>query len=91
MKGVPGVPRDVVVLFDHFAHQLARAGFTRYSARAILHRIRWHHHVERGNRTFKCNNLWTPAMARAWLAENPQYPGFFETRASPGGSHDDDE
>jgi len=91
MKTVPGVPRDVTVLFDHFAHQLARAGFTRYSARAILHRIRWHHHVERGNRTFKCNNLWTPAMARAWLAENPQYPGFFETRASPGGGHDNDE
>jgi len=35
MKTVPGVPRDVVALFDHFAHQLAGAGFTRYSARAI--------------------------------------------------------
>ena len=91
MKTVPGVPRDVVALFDHFAHQLAGAGFRRYSARAILHRIRWHHHVDRGNREWKCNDHWTPAMARAWLAENPQYPGFFETRASRAEGHDNDE
>lgn len=75
-----GVPADVCDLFEKLALEIAAQGFDRYSARAILHRIRWHHHVEKGNRDFKCNDHWTPAMAR-WFAErHPHLNGFFETR-----------
>ena len=62
------------------AELLAR-GWEHYSADAILHRIRWHFHVERGNREFKCNDHWTSQLARWWLKRHPQYPDFFELRA----------
>lgn len=79
-----GVPPDVADLFERFALDLISNGWDRYSARAILHRIRWHHHVERGDRDFKCNNNWTPGLARWFHAKHPAHAEFFETRASPG-------
>ena len=85
----PGVPRDVIDLFEHLAFDLIRAGWSRYSARAILHQIRWHYHVDKGDREFKANNNWTPAMARWFMAKYPQHDGFFETRASPYSSDGD--
>jgi len=78
-----GIPPDVVYLFEKFALALAERGFEQYSARAILHRIRWHHHVDKGDKDFKCNNNWTPRMSRWFLAKHPELPDFFETRASP--------
>jgi hypothetical protein len=83
-----GVPADVCDLFERLALQVAAQGFKRYSARALLHRIRWHFHVEKGDRDFKCNNNSTPAMARWFLAAHPELPGFFETRSSPNEEED---
>jgi hypothetical protein len=71
-------------MFVALTDELRRKGFTRYSARAILHRIRWHYHVERGEREFKCNNNWTPMLAREYMTDHPGSEGFFETRVSPG-------
>lgn len=85
-----GIPREVVTLFEKLAHQIAAQGFKRYSARAILHRIRWHYHIERGMRDFKCNNNWTPRMSRWFLDRNPHLGEFFETRASPHAGEDED-
>lgn len=79
---VPGVPADVCRLFIQYALQLKSRGIDRYSARAIIHRIRWHMHVERGDDEFKCNNNWTPRMARWAMREYPQLRGMFETRAT---------
>jgi len=75
-----GVPSDVAALFERLAMQVHHAGHERYSADAILHRIRWHEQIERGNRGFRANNNWTAPLARWFLARNPQLPGFFETR-----------
>ena len=47
-----GVPEDLARLFEHVALDLTRR-MKRYSARAILHRIRWFHHVERGDVDWK--------------------------------------
>ena len=77
-----GCPDDVRQLFDDYALKLISAGFTRYSARAILHRIRWHYHVEKGDREFKCNNNWTPKLSRDFMIKHNQ-DGFFATRRSP--------
>lgn len=85
-----GIPPEVIALFEKLALDIARAGFKRYSARAILHRIRWHYHIEKGDRDFTCNNNWTPGMARWFMNKNPFLGEFFETRASPH-SRDDDE
>lgn len=77
------VPEEVAALFESYAIAVIRTGLGRYSARAVLHRIRWHHHVEKGNREFKCNDHWTPALARWFMEKYPQHAGFFETRESP--------
>lgn len=75
-----GVPVDVCLLFERLALDVAAAGFTHYSADAILHRIRWHNQIEKGNRGFKANNNWTAPLARWFLKRNPHLPKFFELR-----------
>ena len=74
------VPSEVAVLFEQLALQVAQAGHSRYSSDAILHRIRWHMHIERGDREFKCNDHWTSQLSRWFLAKHPELPKFFETR-----------
>ena len=44
-----GVPVDVCHSFEKLAIEVRALGFKRYSADAILHRVRWHMHIERGN------------------------------------------
>lgn len=81
MSGYPdGIPADVCQQFEAAALGLFQSGFSRYSADAVLHRVRWHMHVERGNRGFKANNNWTAPLARWFLARNPKAAGFFELR-----------
>lgn len=75
-----GVPPDVCSLFEKLALELRRLGFERYSADAILHRIRWEMHIERGNRAFLANNNWAAPLARWFMARNPGAGKFFELR-----------
>lgn len=75
-----GVPLDVATLFEQLALEVHAAGLERYSARAILHRLRWHHNVERGDRDFKINNKHSAPLARWFLAHHPDLADFFETR-----------
>lgn len=78
-----GIPADVCTLFEKLAIELRGSRWNRYSSDAILHRIRWHYHVERGDRTFKANNNWTAQLARWFMKRHPEMDGFFETRSSP--------
>lgn len=76
-----GCPAEVASLFVRFAKDVKRRGFRRYSADAILHRIRWHMHIERGDREWKCNNNWTSGLARWAMHHHPaELSEFFETR-----------
>lgn len=78
---IEDVPSDVRRLFEHFALEIAGKGFERYSADAILHRIRWHERVERGHHGFLCNDRWTSCLSRWMLRRHPELPlGFFELR-----------
>lgn len=79
-----GIPGPVCDLFETLALSVASRGFPRYSARALLHQIRWHYQIEKGNREFKCNNNWTPAMSRWFIARHPTMSEFFELRESHG-------
>lgn len=74
------IPSEVVVLFERLALQVAQAGHSRYSADAVLHRIRWTMNIERGDRDFAVNNNWSSQLARWFLAKHPELPKFFETR-----------
>jgi hypothetical protein len=75
-----GVPHNVSALFEELCFKVYEVGFDRYSARAILHQIRWHHQIDRGMRHFKCNNNWTPILARWFMKKHVDMTGFFELR-----------
>jgi hypothetical protein len=78
---IEDIPEEVKELFSVLTYELIKRGWNHYSADAVLHRIRWHYHVEKGNREFKCNDHWTASLARWWLANNQNHPEFFELRA----------
>jgi hypothetical protein len=74
------IPQEVLDMFEGYTFALIGAGYTRYSSDAILHRIRWHKHVEQGDSDFKCNDHWTSALSRWFMDCHPEHEGFFETR-----------
>ncbi|WP_213287550.1 hypothetical protein [Bradyrhizobium sp. sGM-13] len=74
-----GIPSDVAALFERLSLQLWNKGHRRFSADAILHRIRWEFTVERDGE-WKCNNNHTSVLARWFLAKHLDKAGFFETR-----------
>ena len=74
------VPLEVLTLFEKLTLDVVESGWEHYSADAILHRIRWHYHIEKGDRTFKCNNNWTAELSRWFMDKYPHHNGFFFTR-----------
>jgi hypothetical protein len=83
-----GVPEQVAALFERLTFSLIDRGIAHYSSDAILHRIRWHYHVERGDREFKCNDHWTADLSRWFMNKHPRHVGFFETRVRKSQSDD---
>ena len=71
-----------LALFERFALDAAAAGLTRYSADAILHRIRWHVRVEMRGEDYRVNNDYAAGLARWFVARHPEHAGFFETRGA---------
>ena len=76
--GHPGI----YPLFRELAAKVRRQGFVRYSADSLLHQMRWHHHVEKGNREFVVNDHWGAVLARRLIRDDPTYSTFFELRKS---------
>ena len=74
------IPPEVMTEFERLAIRVRDSGFRRYSADAILHRIRWEMSVERGNREFKVNDHWSAPLARWFLGQHPDFQGFFKLR-----------
>jgi hypothetical protein len=73
----------VWVLFERFTLSLIRRHFTRYSADAVLHRVRWETAVALEDEgSFKINNNWSAYYARKFCAEHPEHVDFFELRVS---------
>jgi hypothetical protein len=70
---------EIYRAFAGKAREMARKR-KRYSARAIIHVIRWETDLRETDVTFKINNNWTPYLARLFMDLNPEYTGFFELR-----------
>lgn len=73
----------VYELFRRFAAQVKAAGHSRYSADALLHRIRWHTTVETTGVVadgFKIANAYAAHYARLLIAADPSFAGFFILR-----------
>ena len=80
---------SVYVLFKQFAADARRAGHLKFSARTILHRIRWETSVvtredarnPKTGKQLKINDHHSPYYSRMYMEEQG-CPGFFETRAA---------
>ena len=72
---------EIFELFKQYAHAARDAGMSRYSARAIFHRIRWHIDIEtHSNDGFKLSNNHTPRYARMLMATDAAFLHFFVLR-----------
>lgn len=69
--------------FSVKAHQMAQLR-KHYSARAIIHVIRWETELKDSDVIFKINNNWTPGLARLFMYIYPRYKGFFQIRNQQG-------
>jgi hypothetical protein len=69
-------------LFKQFTRDAYKAGHGRFSAQAIIERIRWKTSVETRGGEFKINNDFASFYARKFHRENPHLDGFFRTRHS---------
>lgn len=66
--------------FKRFAWEAKRMGRSRWSADAIIQRIRWFICIETAGDDFKVNDHFSAEYARLLIAEEPAFEGFFELR-----------
>lgn len=71
----------VYVLFKKFAREARLAGRKKYSAQAILNRIRWYTNVEtKSTDDYKINDHHSAYYARLFVLDHPEYADFFWLR-----------
>jgi len=70
-------------LFDRYTRQAAEK-LEHCGVSLIWERLRWHQHFETHGEPFKLNNNHRAYYARLWMARNPEFAGFFETRETRG-------
>lgn len=77
-------------MFERFALQAARVR-PYFSAKAIIHRMRWQTEIEERGGEFKLSDGWISHYARKFMADHPQHNGFFRTVKRRVTYHDDDQ
>jgi hypothetical protein len=74
---------DVWQLFVKLAREAKDKGLTRFSARAIIHRIRWEYTIDRAdNDGFKINDHMSTYYAHKLVGVDPRFADFFEFRST---------
>jgi len=72
---------EVWRLFKKFTFEMIRRGRKRYSADAMIHRIRWEMDMRvESEDGFKINNNFTAHYARRFIKSFPEHADFFEIR-----------
>lgn len=66
--------------FKRFTFAVIAKGYQRFSADAIMHRVRWKTQIETFNEKFKVNNDYVALYARMFMCDFPQFDDFFEIR-----------
>lgn len=79
-QNIANIPDEVKELFERETLRLIARGWRHYSSDMILHKIRWTKQVDQNDRTFKCNDHWTPYLSRWFALRHPEYAEFFEYR-----------
>lgn len=80
--------------FCQHCNDLLGAGFTRYSADAICHAIRFDHDLaiqstgdqDIEGRRLRLNSNHVRFFSERWTREHPDHPGFFQSRKQHGQS-----
>jgi hypothetical protein len=70
----------VFELFKKFAREVMQTGRRRFSADAVIQRIRWFVQVDTTGDEFKVNDNYSAYYARLLIRECPEFDGFFELR-----------
>lgn len=74
---------EVWTLFVHYTLEMIKLGFQRYSADAVMHRVRWESDLKTASRDgLKINDHHVSFFARKFEAAYPQHAGFFRRRKS---------
>lgn len=68
-------------LFSRFTREAISKGHTKLSAWLIVNRIRWETSIVTKGDDYKISNDFIALYSRLFMAENPQYAGFFRTSA----------
>lgn len=69
-------------LFEKYALEAVASGRPRFSARTIIHRLRWDTLVSGTGKEYKIWNDFSVYLARKFLLKYPERPTFFSLRAS---------
>lgn len=75
--------REIWELFEQFALHAAKAGVTKFGAKAIVERIRWECAMQRKGE-FKIGNSYVAYLARLFIAKYPEHEDLFELREVKG-------
>jgi len=76
-------------LFKQYSEQALDRGYTKFSAKAVFERLRWHYQMETVGDDFKLNNNYTAYYARLLMQSDIRFQNFFELRERGGRvSHD---
>lgn len=71
-------------LFKKYSETAMERGYTRFSAKAVFERLRWHYQMETEGDDFKLNNNYTAYYARMLMREDARFADFFELRERGG-------
>jgi hypothetical protein len=69
----------VYELFERFTFEAINSGHTKLSAWLIINRVRWETDIVTTGREFKINNDYIAFYSRLFMANHPEYEGFFRT------------
>ena len=67
-------------LFSRFTKEAISKGHRNLSAWLIVNRIRWETSIVTRGDDYKIRNDFIALYSRLFMAENPQYAGFFRTK-----------
>lgn len=70
----------IYYFFKLFTFEVIAKGHQRFSADAIMHRVRWKTQIETDPYQYKINNDYVALYARMFMEDFPQFDSFFETR-----------
>jgi hypothetical protein len=73
---------EVFEYFKRYALRSIERGFKHLSAEFIFNIIRWETPITASGDDFKINNDFKPWYSRMFMAQYPQYEGFFRKRSS---------